>query len=426
MFGLMRAKKCGMSADEKHFRRLNYCGTCKTIGASYGTKARLLLNHDVVFLAEILSSLEDRDVSEWQRPYQSFNCLSLPQGSMPTSLLWAAAANVVLTEFKLADHADDGDGMGHIVARRIFSKEFRKAKQFLSDRNFPFDQIKTLLRSQTERERNAASLEDLAYPTAQTTAVFFHEGAIQIGRADLRDKAFDLGFAFGSLIYLLDAFEDHSKDFRYGKFNAIRAVYKTENGELRAEIRRKVISVLRGFETQIVERINDLPIAENRKIVFTSRLSQNLQRKLGARLPVLHTASSCAVTPRITFAERWNTAVHKASELARNYSWQMPAVFVFVLAFALIAPTAQVREARSARECFDLGFNLMFLGAAFGSVLALPKGLFLENPPPEVVEEAEEEVGKKAAKAGGDSSSESCCYYCDGCCCCDCDCCGSD
>ena len=42
----MHAKKCGMSDDEKHFRWLNYCGTCKTTSALYGQKSRLLLNHD--------------------------------------------------------------------------------------------------------------------------------------------------------------------------------------------------------------------------------------------------------------------------------------------------------------------------------------------------------------------------------------------
>ena len=66
MFGLMRVKKCGMSEAEKHFRRLHYCGTCKTIGSLYGQKSRLLLNHDTVFLAEILSSLSDENASEWQ------------------------------------------------------------------------------------------------------------------------------------------------------------------------------------------------------------------------------------------------------------------------------------------------------------------------------------------------------------------------
>lgn len=62
MFGLMQAKMCGMSAAEKNFRRLHYCGTCKTIGTLYGQKARLLLNLDVVFLAELLDALADENL----------------------------------------------------------------------------------------------------------------------------------------------------------------------------------------------------------------------------------------------------------------------------------------------------------------------------------------------------------------------------
>ena len=110
MFGLMRAKNCGLSADEKHFRRLNYCGTCKTLGTVYGQKSRLLLNHDTVFLAEILSALSGEDVKDWQKSYQSFNCLSLPEsGESPAALEFAATVNIILTEFKLADHlADEG------------------------------------------------------------------------------------------------------------------------------------------------------------------------------------------------------------------------------------------------------------------------------------------------------------------------------
>ena len=64
MFGLMRAKKCGMSEAEKQFRRLNYCGTCKTIGSLYSQKSRFLLNHDTVFLAEFLTALSGENVGK--------------------------------------------------------------------------------------------------------------------------------------------------------------------------------------------------------------------------------------------------------------------------------------------------------------------------------------------------------------------------
>ncbi len=80
MFGLMRAKTCKMTTEQKHFRRLHYCGTCKTLGSLYGQKTRILLNYDTVFLSEILSALSGEKIETWANAFQSYNCLSLPKG----------------------------------------------------------------------------------------------------------------------------------------------------------------------------------------------------------------------------------------------------------------------------------------------------------------------------------------------------------
>lgn len=55
MFGLMRVKKCWIPETDKRFRRWNYCQTCKPLGALYGQRSSLLINHDAIFPAEILS-----------------------------------------------------------------------------------------------------------------------------------------------------------------------------------------------------------------------------------------------------------------------------------------------------------------------------------------------------------------------------------
>ena len=156
-----------------------------------------------------------------------------------------------------------------------------------------------------------------------------------------------MGFAFGKLVYLLDAFEDYEKDFRLKKFNAFRAAFDLTEEKLTPESKRKIAVVLQAIEGEISEKINALPNAENQKSLFISRLSQNLQRKLRTDLPVLKTKSACAVRPKQTFSKRWQTAKNKARNLAGNYGWQMPLVFLFVFAFALLAP-AQTREASPA------------------------------------------------------------------------------
>lgn len=400
----MRAKKCGMTTEEREFRRLNYCGTCKTIGSLYGQKSRFLLNHDTVFLAELLSALSGENVADWQKSYQSFNCLNLPENDLPVSLEFAATANIILTEFKLADHISDENKRRYKFARNAFSKEFQTAKKLLREWNFPLCEVENILNSQKTRENESESLDGLAFPTAHTTAVFFREGVKRIGRNELENSAFKLGFAFGKLIYLLDAFEDYEKDFARKQFNAFRAAFDLKETKLPAESRRKIAAILLEIEREIVSKIYELPIAENQQTLFISRLSQNLQRKLKTNLPILKTQKVCAVKPRRTFAQRWQNASEKARSLARQYGWQMPLVFLFVFVFAFAAP-AQSRETRSARECFDLSFNLIFLGAVFGAVLAFPKAIFLQN------NVAEEEERKRRL-----------CDYCD-CDCCDCDCC---
>jgi hypothetical protein len=424
MFGLMRAKKCGMSDAEKHFRRLNYCGTCKTIGSLYGQKSRLLLNHDTVFLAEILSALTGENVSDWEKSYQSFNCLSLPGSEMPLPLQFAATANVILTEFKLADHIADEKKRRYKVLRNAFSKEFQTAEKILTGWNFPLDEVKRVLESQKERETAETSLDALAFPTAQTTALFFREGAKKSGKNKLGKLAFEIGFNFGKLVYLLDAFEDYEKDFRTRQFNALRAAFGLNEEKLPPDAKRKISAILRAVESEISAKIDELPIAENQKTLFISRLSQNLHGKLKTSLPVLKTAEVCAVTRKRTFRQRWQNASEKARALAYPYRWQMPLVFLFVFAFALAAP-AQSREARSARECFDLSFNLMTFGAIFASVMAFPKTVLMQN---NIVEKA------KRKRRWCDSCDCDCCDCCcecdscDGCDCCSgcCDNCGCD
>ena len=422
MFGLMRAKKCRMSGDERESRRLNYCGTCKTIGSMYSSRARLLLDHDVVFLAEVLSSLSGDNGTDWQPAYRSFNCLSLPGDSRPASLEWAAAANVILAKFKVADHTADGDGLGYKAAGRFFASDFEKAARFLETNDFPLSEVSDVLASQASRESDPDSLDDLAFPTARTTALFFREGVCHVGRGEIGELAYDLGFSFGKLIYLIDAFEDYEKDVRHGRFNAFRAIYKLEEQTLSGLEKRRITALINDIGDEVSAKIELLPIDADKRSLFASRLSENLHRKLGAELVVVPKRHVCVTAPKQTFGERWTAAYDKARELARSYSWQMPLVFTFVLIFALVTPAAQMRETRSARECFDLGFNLMFLGALFGSVLALPKKLLMEVPDP-----VKEEVVKQGAKKGSSWCGSCDCDCCDGCgdccdCCSGCDC----
>lgn len=423
MFGLMRAKKCGMSDAEKNFRRVNYCGTCKTIGSLYGQTSRLLLNNDTVFLAELLTALSGENVEDWHNSYQSYNCLNLPKDKMSLALQFAATTNLILTKFKLADHIADEGKRRYKFANNAFSNDFQKAETLLKDWDFPLEKVWKILQTQVKIETESKNLEDFALPTAETTAEFFAHGTKLIGNENLQVPAYEIGFNFGKLVYLLDAFEDYEKDFRSQNFNAFHAAFDLKEENLSAVVRQKIFVILQDIKNKIIAEIYQLPIAENQKNLFVLRLSDNLQRKLKTNSPVLKAKKVCEVKPKQTFSEKWQNAAETAKNLARNYSWQMPLVFLFIFVFALVAP-AQSREAKSARECLDLSFNLMFLGAIFGSVLAIPKTILLGEPNPK------EKLSKQIAEDAGDGATDCCCDCgCDGCCdncdcsgCCDCSC----
>ena len=142
MFGLM-----------KRAERLAYCGSCKTIGAMYGQRARLLLNHDLVFLAELLM---ENGKPEWGAAHKSFNCMAMPK-EHPPALKYAATAAVVLAHFQFEDQIADSGRWRWSAAKRFFSPAYRKAAAELRRVGFPLDKLAEFLASQKQREARGVS-----------------------------------------------------------------------------------------------------------------------------------------------------------------------------------------------------------------------------------------------------------------------------
>lgn len=383
---------------------MSYCGTCKTIGADYSAKARLTLNNDAVFLAEILGDLAGETFESSTARLKSRNCLSIPESAaIPRSLRFAAATNIALAGLKLEDHAVDGDRAGSGIARRALRADVDKAFESLSEWNFPLVEIRDLLASQSARENGFVSLEEVVFPTAEATAAFFREGARFVGGDHAAESMHRLGFAFGRMIYLIDAFRDFEKDLRRGTFNAFRAEFGTDCFDSR--VKRRAAALIRSAEIDVAHGIAALPIEDSRKAIYAARIASNVASILPAELPLLKRRHH-----RVSLAKRWHSAVASARRIAWGYGWQMPLVFVFVLFFAIAAP-AQTREAKSAGDCAQLGFNLMFLGSLFGAVLAAPKALLMDGD-------------ERRKRKWCDSCDCGCDCCCDGCCdSCDCDCC---
>ncbi len=276
MFGLMKACSCNKSSEERELQRMHYCGTCKTIGRLYGQKARVFLNYDAVFLGEILTDLQPRPL-QFAPAYVSKSCLALPKSDqIPWTLEYAAAANVVLAQFKLLDHVADSGSKLIKLAVRTYSDEFQRASDALNRCKFPFKELQRLMALQAEREKESRpQLDRLAEPTAGATRLVFAHGALTAGAShSTAETMANLGSVFGEIAYLVDALKDQKKDAEKCEFNALAAT------GMRPWRARKLLGRKRH---QMLGYLNALPIDEARKQNYATRLDTNLAPHLFMR-----------------------------------------------------------------------------------------------------------------------------------------------
>ena len=350
MFGLMRFRGQAGTLDEQRQQwRLHYCGTCKTLGRRYGQRARVLLNHDAVFLAELLNALGAED-EQWAAAYVSWNCMSLPAAEeTPVVLRYVSAANVLLSEYKVADHEADSPGWRWQWVRLFLSPSFRKAHADLAAADFPVDECARILNRQVELERRRADIDQAAGPTAEATALVFEHGARIAGLDAARGKTLAaIGYRFGYLVYLLDAWEDFERDARTGAFNALQS-----SGVGREWAALRIREEAAELETALMD------VRAPRELRL--RLRSNVESRLGMLFPSLDSCSSSV--PR-NLRERWHNAFAKAREFKAP-----PWTFTAVAGIAFLFP-AQARTTRSSGECLSLGINLMALGGLLAAIHA--------------------------------------------------------
>jgi hypothetical protein len=364
MFGLMQ-----------HSPRLPYCGTCKTLGALYGHRARVLLNHDTVFLAEVLMEVSGEPA--WSPPFRSFNCLTLPRKSsrVPLALDYAAAVTVVLAHFRVADHCQDSRKLKWKLAAHWLSPQFARAAARLRRWGFPLDEMAAILATQPAREVGPRSLADVAEPTMFATALVFSHGARLVGRADLVQEAERLGREFGAMVYLLDAYEDRDRDSRNGEFNPLLAFPGISAQD-------EILAITGRLEHHMTS-------------AHAARLRINVEERLGLRPHVLH--GPC----RESLDRRWRHAVEFARSLREREGagfFKGIAMLASVSALAFLFPQ-HARRADSWHECLGVSMNLMALATLF----AAP-----QQPPPPGLNIEPMRPDKPAAAGCGSGCKDSC------------------
>ncbi|MBQ9713864.1 MAG: hypothetical protein IJV83_00930 [Clostridia bacterium] len=218
MFGYVRADTPYLYIKDDALYRAMYCGVCKGIGQVCGHTARMGLSYDVTFLSVILHNILGEDV-KIEKQHCLTHCIrSRNMAEVDELTRKLGALNTVLVYYKYTDDIADGDrGRGK---RLWFKKGFKRVKK-------AYPEIERIVREnlakQEEIERAKTDSVDRA---ADSTAVMLAEFSDYALGEKATPYTYNLFYAVGKWIYLIDALDDYDKDMKKRAYNPFALAYK--------------------------------------------------------------------------------------------------------------------------------------------------------------------------------------------------------
>ena len=260
MFGYVRADTPYLYIKDDTLYRAMYCGVCKGIADVCGNAARMALSYDITFLSVILHNIKGEDV-KIEKQHCLTHCIRSRQMAEVDELTRKLGAlNTLLAYYKCSDDIEDGDG-GRF--KRLFLKKgFRRAK-----RKYP--EIEKIVREnlveQAKIEKaKTESIDRAADATAKILAEF--------SSLALEDKAtvytYNLFYAVGKWIYLIDALDDYDKDRKKGAYNPFFYAYNAESKDALVKGKRgeEVRFIFHSIFFDIRENLSQISFGFNRDL----------------------------------------------------------------------------------------------------------------------------------------------------------------
>ena len=238
--------------DQSQYQRY-YCGLCYSIKKRYGNIPRLALNHDLTFLAILLTSLY-----EGVEASRNIRCilhpLQLKEIVDSKYLDYAADMTMLLTLFKLEDDVLDEPSFKSKIAFRYFQSCFEKQASFYQDK---YQKIASALNKIHQLE--ASNSSDLDVLCALSGAFLAEVFAYQ--NDEWYSYLYAIGDKLGRFIYLLDAYDDLEDDKQRNRFNPLIA-YESR-GDFEAWMKENLTMLI----ADAAQQIERLPLFEHLDII---------------------------------------------------------------------------------------------------------------------------------------------------------------
>ncbi|MBP3816492.1 MAG: hypothetical protein J6H21_06475 [Firmicutes bacterium] len=216
MLGYVIVNKNELKEEEFDIYRGYYCGVCKSIGSRLGQVPRLALSYDSVFLAMILSSLEEKE-PEIRREH----CIIHPIEKNPAvkndpAVDYAADILLMLAYHNFLDDKNDE----HKVRGTVGSAMLRRAYKHLRPKHERVaEDIEKYIQKLSELEKEKCSSLDIMSETFGKLLESVFTGFSK--EAEVNRVLGNLGMNLGKWIYVMDALDDFDKDKKSGSYNPL-------------------------------------------------------------------------------------------------------------------------------------------------------------------------------------------------------------
>lgn len=271
MFGYVTPMKPEMKIKEYEMFRAYYCGLCMHIKDSFGNLPRMSLNYDMTFLGLLLDSLHKEGIS-----IEHKRCMAHPQKKKPMimnnkALEYAAAMNVSLIYYKLLDDVADDKSLKSRIGATVLFPYKKKFNRNVTEVNDIIEENLNLLNT-LEKQKNFMSIDEIAHPFSMIVAKILELYPEELDHedGDLRYNLYNLGYALGKWIYIIDALDDLEEDIEKGKFNPINFLYNKSNKpyeEFLVEVKSRIEFTILNCGFNCREALDNLPIKRNKDIL---------------------------------------------------------------------------------------------------------------------------------------------------------------
>ncbi len=218
MFGYVKGDTPNMYVKDTVLYKALYCGLCKGIGKTCGTKARFALSYDLAFLSALIHNVRGIDVKVEKEHCIIHPIVKRPIASVTELTERIAILNVILAYYKAEDAiADKENGK---FKKAIFKSSYKKAKK----REPIFDEI---VKKRYEELRKIEKSEcDSIDVSADPFGNMMKDLVKVLSKEDYTEELGEIAYNLGKWVYLIDAIDDYDKDLKKKSFNVFINAYK--------------------------------------------------------------------------------------------------------------------------------------------------------------------------------------------------------